>query len=78
MLQTVNIKIDFNLLLAMINQCDQKQKIAIVKSLEKDTFKTRFKQLISELKNNDFTSEDIIKEVELVRKKRYNSKKAKK
>jgi len=70
MLQTVNLKFDFNQLLLMVEQCDVNQKLAIVKALEKDTFKARFKQLLSELKDNDITPEDVIKEVEIVRKKR--------
>lgn len=76
MIQTVNIKLDFNQLLLMVKQCDPVQKLAIVKALEKDTFKARFKQLVSELKENEYTPEDVLKEVELVREKRYNSKKS--
>lgn len=74
MLQTVNIKIDFDQLLYIIKQCDKKQKLEIVKTLEKETFKVRFEQLLDELKNNDLTPEDVIKEVELVRSKRYKAK----
>jgi hypothetical protein len=78
MLQTVNLKFDFNQLLLMVEQCNVNQKLAIVKALEKDTFKIRFKQLLSELKNNDITPDDVLKEVEFVRKKRYNAKNRKK
>jgi hypothetical protein len=75
--QTVNIKLDFNQLLLMVKQCDYKQKLAIVKELDKETYKVRFKQLLSKLKNNKFTDDEIIKEVELVREKRYTSKEKK-
>jgi len=78
MLQTVYLKFDFNQLLLMVEQFDVNQKLAIVKALEKDTFKVRFKQLLSELKDNEITPEDVIKEVEIVRQKRYNAKKNKK
>ena len=74
MLKTVNIKFDFNQLLFMVKQCDVNQKLAIVKALENDTFKLRFNNLIAELKENDLTAEDVTKEVEAVRKKRYNAK----
>lgn len=78
MLQTVNIKFDFNQLILMVQQCDQKQKLAIMEALEKDTFKLRFKKLVSELKDNNLTANDVIKEVEAVRTKRYNSENRKK
>lgn len=70
-MQTINIKLDFNQLLLIVEQCNLKQKMEIVKKLEKDTFKPRFKKLLTELKNNEFTTEDVINEVEIVRKKRY-------
>jgi len=70
----INVKFEFNQLLMMVKQCNQNQKLMIFEELEKETFKQRFKKLMSELKNNDFTAEDITKEVELVRKKRYSKK----
>ena len=76
-MQTVNIKLDFNQLLLLIKQCDIKQKLVIVKELEKDTYKSRFKKLLSELKNNNITPDEVTKEVEIVREKRYNAKKKK-
>jgi len=78
MVQTVNLKFDFNQLLLMVEQCNVNQKLAIVKALEKDTYKLRFKQLLSDLKGNDITPEEVIKEVEIVRKKRYDAKNRKK
>ncbi len=75
MLQPVNIQVEFNQLLSIIKQCDVNQKIEIVKELENETFKPRFKKLLSELKDNDFTPEDITKEVERIRTKRYKTQK---
>lgn len=75
MLSSLNLNIEFNQLLTLIKQCDVNQKLAIVKAIEKDTFKIRFKELIDELKVNDITIDEINEEVELVRKERYNSKK---
>lgn len=75
MLSSLNLNIEFNQLLTLIKQCDVNQKLAIVKAIEKDTFKIRFKELIDELKANDITIDEINEEVELVRKERYNSKK---
>lgn len=70
-MQTINIKLDFNQLLLIVEQCNIKQKLEIVKKLEKDTFKPRFKKLLAELKNNELTPEEVNNEVEMVRKKRY-------
>jgi aromatic ring hydroxylase len=78
MIQTVHLKFDFNQLLAMVEQCNINQKMAIIKALEKDTYKARFKQLLDELKENDLTPDEVTTEVELVRKKRYNAKGPKK
>lgn len=75
MLSSLKLNIEFNQLLTLIKQCDVNQKLAIVKAIEKDTFKIRFKELIDELKANDITIDEINEEVELVRKERYNSKK---
>jgi hypothetical protein len=75
MLSSLNLNIEFNQLLTVIKQCDVNQKLAIVKAIEKDTFKIRFKELIDELKVNDITIDEINEEVEIVRKERYNSKK---
>lgn len=75
MLSSLKLNIEFNQLLTVIKQCDVNQKLAIVKAIEKDTFKIRFKELIKELKVNDITIDEINEEVELVRKERYNSKK---
>lgn len=75
MLSSLKLNIEFNQLLTLIKQCDVNQKLAIVKAIEKDTFKIRFKELIDELKVNDITIDEINEEVELVRKERYNSKK---
>ncbi|OFX43648.1 MAG: hypothetical protein A2046_15960 [Bacteroidetes bacterium GWA2_30_7] len=41
---------------------------------EKDTYKKQLKNLLDELKNNDITPEEVTKEVELVRSKRFKSK----
>ena len=72
--QTLNINIDFKQLLNIIRQCDIKQKIKIAETLDKETYAVRFKQLISELSENDLTMNEITKEVETVRSKRYAGK----
>jgi aromatic ring hydroxylase len=72
--QTLNINIDFKQLLNIIGQCDITQKIKIAEALEKETYAVRFKQLLSELSKNDLTLDEITKEVETVRSKRYAGK----
>lgn len=73
-MQPVNIKLDFEQLMLIIEQCNLKQKLALREKLEKDTIKPRLKKLLAELKHNNITPDDVIKEVEIVRKKRYNLK----
>ncbi|MBI2258163.1 MAG: hypothetical protein HYU67_04600 [Flavobacteriia bacterium] len=70
-MKTVKIDFDFSQLLTIVKQCDLNQKLAIIKAIEKDTFKKRLSILLSELKNNSINPEDIIKETEKVRKARY-------
>ncbi|MFA4851154.1 MAG: hypothetical protein WC868_00525 [Bacteroidales bacterium] len=72
--QTLNINIDFKQLLNIIRQCDMTQKIKIAETLEKETYAVRFKQLLFELSDNDLTMDEITKEVETVRSKRYAGK----
>ena len=59
MLNTVNIQLDFNLLLSMVEQCDIKQKKSIFKALvkdlkkeNKDEFLKDFEQSLKEVKQN--------------------------
>jgi hypothetical protein len=69
-----NFKIDFDQLLLIIKKCNLKQKVAIVDSIKNETHKKRFDKLMAELKNNDLTPNDINREVDLVRQKRYEKK----
>lgn len=70
----LSLTIDFNQLKSLISQCGIEEKAEIVRILEKDTFPLRFKQLMSKIKTDDLTLEDITAEVEAIREVRHSEK----
>ena len=70
----LSLTIDFNQLKSLITQCGTEEKTEIVRMLEKDTFPLRFNQLLSKIRTDDLTLEEITAEVEAVRKERYSEK----
>ena len=66
--------IDINQMKTMIDRCSIDEKMDLVRFLEKDTFPIRFHQLLNRCKTNEITLDEITKEVECVRAKRYNDK----
>jgi hypothetical protein len=72
-IMNVSLSIDFNQLKSLITQCGIEEKVEIIRILEKDTFPLRFNQLLSKLKADDLTLEEITAEVETVRQKRYSA-----
>jgi hypothetical protein len=66
--------LDFKQLKLQITQFNVKQKIELIKILEKETFPVRFKEFLSKIKTNDFDLDEITAEVETVRKRRYDAK----
>ena len=67
-----SITLDFDQIKSLIGQCDDNQKIELVEMQEKDVFPRRFSMIIQKFRNIDITPEDILKEVETVRRERYN------
>lgn len=55
----------------LIGQCPFEEKVELIRYLEKETFELRFKRLLQRLKTADISLDDITKEVETVRQKRY-------
>lgn len=65
------ISVDFSQIKTIIEQCNIDEKIELLKLLEKETFSTRFKQLLNQVKTDELNLEEITAEVEAVRQARY-------
>ena len=70
-MKTVNIELDKNQFIRIINSLDDNDKLEIFNELKKSLFLKRFNKLLISTKTNELTLEDITKEVESVRKNRY-------
>jgi hypothetical protein len=70
-MKTVNIELDKNQFIRIINGLDDKDKLEIFNELKKSLFLKRFNKLLKSTKTDELTLEDITKEVESVRKSRY-------
>lgn len=70
-MKTVNIELDKNQFIRIINNLDDKDKLEILNELKKSLFLKRFNKLLKSTKNDELTLEEITKEVESIRKNRY-------
>jgi len=70
-MKTINIELDKNQFIRIINSLDDKDKLEIFNELKKSLFLKRFNKLLKETKTDELTLEEITKEVESVRKNRY-------
>jgi len=70
-MRTVNIELDKNQFIRIINRLDDTDKFEIFNELKKSLFLKRFNKLLKSTKTEDLTMDDITKEVESVRKNRY-------
>ena len=70
-MKTVNIELDKNQFIRIINNLDDNDKPEILNELKKSLFLKRFNKLLKSTKTDELTLEDITKEVESVRKNRY-------
>ncbi len=66
-----NIELDKLQIFNLIGQLDEDDKIELINNLQESTFIKRFEKLLDTLKTNDLTLDDITKEVDTVRKRRY-------
>ena len=69
--QKYNIEVDKSQIYNLVNQLDPNDKIEILNNLQHSTFVKRIETLLSSLRTDDLTYEEITKEVEEVRQKRY-------
>jgi len=72
---SATLSVDFSQLKSLISQFDVNKKIELIEILEKETFPIRFKKFLSKMKTNDIDLDEITREVEIVREKRYNARK---
>lgn len=70
-MRTVNIELDKNQFIRIINRLDDNDKLEIFNELKKSLFLKRFNKLLKSTRTDDLTMDEISKEVESVRKNRY-------
>ncbi|WP_016777245.1 type II toxin-antitoxin system VapB15 family antitoxin [Anaerophaga thermohalophila] len=71
-MQTINIELNKNQFLKSIRKLDEKDKLEIYEELKKSLFPNRFEKLLKSTKTEGLSFEEITKEVEEVRQKRYD------
>jgi len=68
-----NLRLNKDQVIGLINQLDFDDKIELLNDLKESTYLKRFKKLLSSLRTDELSLDEITKEVEIVRKKRYAS-----
>ncbi len=58
---------------SLVTQFDVNRKIELIEILEKETFPIRFKNLLNKFKTDEIGLDEITREVEIVRGKRYDA-----
>jgi hypothetical protein len=70
-MDTINIEIDKNQFIRIIDRLNESDKLEIFNELKKSLFLKRFNRLLQSTKTVGLTLDEISKEVEFVRKSRY-------
>lgn len=70
-MKTINIELDKSQFIRILNRLDDNDKMEIFNELKKSLFLKRFNKLLKSTKTNELTLDEITKEVESVRAKRY-------
>jgi hypothetical protein len=70
-MRTISIELDKNQFMKILNNMDENDKLEIYNELRKSLFLKRFNKLLKSTKTNELTMDEITKEVESVRKQRY-------
>ena len=66
-----NIELDKSQIFNLIRQLSADDKIELLNSLQESTYVRRFEKLLDSLRTDEISLDDITKEVEGVRQKRY-------
>jgi hypothetical protein len=67
-----NVELDKSQILSLIGQLNTDDKIELLNKLQESTYVMRFEKLLESLKTDDLSLDDITKEVDIVRQKRYD------
>lgn len=70
-MKAINIELDKNQLFKIVNQLEDNDKFELFNELKKSLFLKRFNKLLKSTRTDDLTMDEITKEVESVRKQRY-------
>jgi Mg/Co/Ni transporter MgtE len=70
-MKAIHIELDKNQFLKIINQLDDNDKFELFNELKKSLFLKRFDKLLKSTQTDELTMDEITKEVESVRKQRY-------
>jgi hypothetical protein len=70
-MKTINVELNKNQFIQLIKSLDDEDKLEIFNELKKSLFLKRFNKLLKSTKTDELTLEEITKEVESVRKSRY-------
>ena len=75
--QTVKLQVELNFddFLLYIDKFTIEQKKKIFDKLRFETFKSKFNKISTKIKSPEFSEEEILKEVQAVRKNKYATKK---
>jgi hypothetical protein len=72
-MKTVQIELDKKQFIKIIKELDEKDRFQLYNELKKSLFLKRFNKLLKSAKTDDLTFEEITKEVESVRKERFEN-----
>ena len=70
-MKAVNIELNKRQFLKIIDQLDDNDKLELYNELKKSLFQKRFDKLLKSTRTDELTMDEITKEVESVREKRY-------
>lgn len=70
-MKAINIEIDKTQFLKLINQLDDNDKFELFNELKKSLFLKRFNKLLKSTQTDMLSMDEITKEIESVRKQRY-------
>jgi len=70
-MKAINIELDKSQFLKIIKQLDDNDKLELFNELKKSLFLKRFNKLLQTTQTDELTMDEITKEVESVRKQRY-------
>ena len=70
-MKAINIELDKSQFLKIINQLDYNDKLELFNELKKSLFLKRFNKLLKSIQTDELNMDEITKEVESVRGKRY-------